>query len=151
MLEFGNLMCCGVKELRGVSHFKTPEDVIRALNELTYSRQTIVGVNRQTGKTIYKPEPFSRFRYILFSQARQEADYGFRLAAFVRDKQLGSLVETDFHLNPNSGNMLKVWIWTVNHDATEQWLKEDKKIHGEKAREKASTKVMAVGVGPNIG
>lgn len=36
------------------------------------------------------------------------------IADFIKKHGLGSLIETRARLNPNSGNMIKIWIWRFN-------------------------------------
>lgn len=61
-------------------------------------------------------------RYVMFTQANRldaarRVTYGERFTAYIRKHNLGAVIETEENINPNSGNLLKVWIWTVDHDA----------------------------------
>ncbi len=65
----------------------------------------------------------SRWRYAVFTQAGSRRTYGKRFAALIAKEGLGEVVQatTKTVKNPNSGNVLKAWIWTVNHTALKKW------------------------------
>lgn len=79
------------------------------------------------------PAQYSRFRFAIFTEAHYPMytedtagpKYGQNFAAFIREHRLGDVVETGRHVNPNSSNKLKVWVWTVDHAALVGWLKDD--------------------------
>lgn len=68
------------------------------------------------------------FRYAIFSQAGigrgQGARYGTNLAAYITRNKLGKVISTGTSINPNSGNLLKVFVWTVDHKALEKWAEK---------------------------
>src|SRR3990167_6150578 len=104
--------CCGIREIAGLSSYTTPEAAFRAMSKLAWVRTDMVlGPNRIS---VMGWVPQDRFRYVIFSQALTDATYGIRFADFILTKKLGALHETDFNLNPNSRNQLKVWMWTVD-------------------------------------
>lgn len=41
---------------------------------------------------------------------------GPKLADYIRQNDLGEVLETPEQYNPNSRNMIKVWVWTPNTD-----------------------------------
>ena len=124
-LHLMSLECCGIKELHGISNYESAYAVLQDLGELTYRhKETSAGPN---GKLVVLDRPFTNFRYVLFSQARTDTVYGTNLAAFIQKHKLGTLVETGTHVNPNTGNPLKAWLWAVDHDATKTWLEHNPK------------------------
>lgn len=74
---------------------------------------------------------YSRFRFAIFTEAvapnelkdtRPGRTYGRRFAKLIEQEKLGSLVSTEKHeLNPNSENLVKVWVWGIDHDALKAW------------------------------
>jgi len=104
-MQLDHLNCCGIREISGLCGYSTGAAAFKA-----YLRQTL-----RCGLT--------HFRYVIFSQANRDEDagsreeYGENFAAYLRDHKLGDVIETGEYVNPNSGNLLKVWIWTVDHDA----------------------------------
>ena len=126
-MELSNLRCCGVKEIAGLSFTTSAQHAIRQFGDLTYYRQ----VKDCNNKIL--PAPFENFRYVMFTQANMPggmAKYGDSFAAFIQKHKLGSLVETPYNLNPNSGNQVKVWLWTVDHPKVKALLA---KLHKEPA------------------
>ena len=63
------------------------------------------------------------WRYAVFTQAGKNATYGKKFAALIRREKLGEVVQatTKTVKNPNSGNILKAWVWTVNYPALKKW------------------------------
>ena len=116
-MEILNLSCCGVKEIRGLSYSGSASEAFREFGKLTFQRtQLDLQGNPQ-------PAPIDKFRYVLFSQAgKPEYEYGTAFAEFLREHNLGTILETSFNLNPNSGNQLKVWLWTVDWGAVKAWF-----------------------------
>lgn len=78
------------------------------------------------------PAQYSRFRFAIFSEAHRPGltdetgpKYGRDFAALIRECKLGDVIETGRHINPNSSNHLRVWVWTVDHEALTKWFKKD--------------------------
>lgn len=92
---------------------------------------------------------YARFRFATFAEAINPQymgkdgaeptnyDYGRRFAALIRKEKLGDVLETGRHVNPNSNNHLKVWIWTLDHVALKAWL--EKQPEYVKARDATKT------------
>lgn len=92
---------------------------MREISGLSWPANAKVAMDEFIGKTVKPNKSYSvpigvRFRYVVFSQARKSHNYGIDFAAYIRENNLGSLVETDFNTNPNTGNPIKAWIWTVD-------------------------------------
>lgn len=104
--------CCGIRELGGVSR------------HLGYPRGAMLAFALRCYGWGFDGSENARFRHVIFAQARQDSSYGFDLAKLIGEKLLGTVVDTPFQVNPNSGNELKVWLWTVDHDAVKKWAKE---------------------------
>lgn len=118
-MELWGLNCCGIKELSGLSQYPdNPADAMQNIGRMIY----ISTSNHYIGK---------HFRYIVFSQAGKNSHYGEVFAKYILDNNLGSLVETDWHVNPNSKNQLKVWVWTTDHHALDTWWKENDGSRGK--------------------
>lgn len=110
MLRLMRLRCCGVREIGELSSLRSPVEQLRAFAREAYPYN-------------------SRFRYALFSQARKRSKYGDLFAAFIREERLGTVIETEWKRNPNSGNPLKIFLWTVDHPAVKRWMKRDANLH----------------------
>ena len=129
-MEMNPLRCCGVKELNLLSSYDSAKAAFKAWANLTYLRTGYIlgadGVAR-TG-----PDPYTKFRYVLFSQANiptyaetfSRKKYGEKFARLITDNHLGTVLETTSNINPNSINSLKVWLWTVDHEACAAYAKK---------------------------
>lgn len=93
------IACCGVGEIDGLSDYK--DSAQRALEALLRDN----GVPRQ---------PF-----IIFTQATsaRKESYGDRFKAYLEAEGLGEVSISGYKANPNSGNFVKVFVWTVNQKA----------------------------------
>lgn len=124
--------CCGIREISGLSCHKGPMAAMRSF----------CNIYPNAPKSYHNPYPSdqSRFRYAIFSQA-SNSKYGDKFATYIRNQKLGDVIETaGKHVNPNSGHVLKVFVWTVDHDAVKLWMKKEfknAKIAVEKAPEAA--------------
>jgi hypothetical protein len=107
-MEVGDYIdCCGIREISGLSQHRGPAAALKSFCRGVY-------------KTEYGTDA-SRFRYSIFSQI-QARQYGDKFAAYILEHKLGDVIETTGrHVNPNSGNVLKVFVWTVDHDAVKLW------------------------------
>lgn len=83
------------------------------------------------------PVQYGRFRFITFAEALNpnhinsngtevdgSPDYGRKFAAFIQANKLGEVTSTGRHVNPNSGNHLKIFIWAIDHGELQKWLKK---------------------------
>lgn len=132
-----SMSCCGVREISGLSGHPSAPAAMRAFVAYVQNPRIYPSVAEETKKVKDKDETFAadfnqRFRYVFFTQANpaklSPTGYGFRFAAFIRKHKLGEVViasEVD-HINPNSGNHLAMWTWTVDHEALNRWAVKDK-------------------------
>lgn len=126
--------CCGIREISSLSYYRGPKAAMIGFCDQVYSR--LLGNPPHT----YMSNDNSNFRYAVFSQAGARGAYGQRFAAYITENNLGEVIETGRHVNPNSGNQLKVFVWTVDHDAVKLWMKEVKDKDAKAAAKKASKK-----------
>ncbi len=69
----------------------------------------------------------NKWRYAVFTQAGSRRSYGKKFAALITSAKLGTVVQATKKTvkNPNSGNILKAWLWTVNHNALQKWAQKE--------------------------
>lgn len=92
------IACCGVGEIDGLSeHDSAPHALEALLRDNNVPRQ-----------------PF-----IIFTQATstRKEGYGDRFKAYLEKQGLGEVSVSGYRTNPNSGNFVKVFVWTVNQKA----------------------------------
>lgn len=102
--------CCGIWMLNGISHSKTPQDV------LTHIRPALM----YGGSTREKP-------FVIFSGVTQRVhedqysgrtdDYGQALMDFILEHKLGKVTHSNNRENGGGrgGNILRVWIWEPDY------------------------------------
>lgn len=108
-MQISHLGCCGIREIQGLGQHKTPDAALKSFC-------TAVGLERGISNQRH------RFAHILFSQAKKDKPYGEAFAAFVSARGLGTIVETNFKVNPNSSNPLKAFLWTPNLPGLRKWF-----------------------------
>ena len=114
--------CCGIRELSPIQRHTPEKIIIEQLEDHYYwSRNDVKSENDWP----------ANFRFVVFSQAGSNSEYGEKLNAFILENKLGTTVETEKAQNPNSHRMLKVWVWTVDHRAVKSWIRRYLKNHKE--------------------
>lgn len=64
--------------------------------------------------------------FILFSDVVDREDSrGANLATAIEKLGAGNLFQSDKAVNPKTGNVIRVWLWTVNHDKFRPWYTEE--------------------------
>lgn len=101
--------CCGIREIDGLQYTTSEK---KAIQEFLH----------RTKRNRY-------FRFVIFSQAdgawARVPNYGVKFAAFIETNKLGTLTMSNTAVNPNTGNKVTVWIWSVDWDALKKWAKEN--------------------------
>ena len=104
------LKCCAFHELNNISYMKGPEDIMENL------RDYFLTLEGKAGSAGYGCEG-TRKPFILFTEAtskyNQTPAYGQALASFIKDQDLGDLVEIPSRINW-TGNAVRAWIWAIN-------------------------------------
>jgi len=93
--------CCGVREIHGLSEYSTSSAAMKAFYKAAILANVI------------------KFRYVYFAQ--NGPHYGDKFAAYILENKLGEIIETGSHVNPNSGNKLKMFVWTLNIENLKAW------------------------------
>jgi hypothetical protein len=103
---FHTVVSCGVTAAYSLSYCSPEEFVERVLK-----------TRKPFDKTIKEAFViFSDVDYSAMPLYRGSMSMGQRIAAYLKDKNLGYVVETPAEKNPNSGNMIRVWIWHPPHN-----------------------------------
>jgi len=108
MIEIEGMCCCGVREISGICGIKSKE-VIKDFCEIVYGG--------------YSEDPRLDFSFVIFTDINRQS-YGDNLTKFIKKFKLGEVISTKSKLNPNSGNMLKVYVWWVNDKNLREWWGE---------------------------
>jgi len=116
------LSCCGLRELSGLQGPDSPRMKMKEFIRTSCPR---------SGRYDFRSGRYSyvgslRFSHVIFSEARDGAgDYGERFAAFIRRNKLGDVVASLRRVNPNSGNQVKCWVWTLNKPNLMAWANKN--------------------------
>ena len=98
--------CCGLRELNDLCDYRyNPERALKDFCSSFFHGQQ-------------DDEDLAAF--ILFTGVSKER-YGQRFASLIKKNKLGKILETRAKLNPNSGSIIKTWIWDINRPATRAW------------------------------
>jgi hypothetical protein len=93
-----NMSCCGAVEITNLSDSLKGEEAFAEFCKALRGK---------------------RFRFVVFTQATDwgRSTYGSNFAAYIQRNGLGEVVRSGAGTNPNSGNYLIMWTWTVNWQA----------------------------------
>ena len=105
-MSLEELSCCGIREFDG----------------LVTSPQS--NVKEMIKNWLNEKENGSPYTFILFSDIHTTTR-GINTAKYIKNNKLGSIKETRKKRNPNTGNILKIWIWAINEKTTRQWAKQN--------------------------
>ncbi len=108
--------CCGVKEISRISYYPNPLAVLK---------RYVADVRIMYGRPI--PRPFTPGgAHLFFTQAGKGRTYGENLAAYIEANNLGTIIRSPGRVNPNSGNNLIVFLWTLNQKNLKAWVAKHK-------------------------
>ena len=98
------MACCGTRELVGVS-YRLPFALVK---DLVLS---------------------GKFAHVFFTDTDirkpQRECSGWAMEEFINANNLGKVIMSETRVNPNSGNKLTAWIWTVSRNKLKKWQKEN--------------------------
>lgn len=71
--------------------------------------------------------------FVIWSNLADQETNGHRFADKVHELKFGKIYQTDSEINPNTGAVICVWTWQVDHAAFKEWYKEAKvqKLKGQ--------------------
>lgn len=92
--------CCGLRLLYGIGG-QLPLDVV-------YTTCVNIRDHREYRDGAH---------YAFTDNTGRDDDYGQQLKEFIEENNLGTVIETSFERNPNSGNQLKIFVWTPDREA----------------------------------
>lgn len=105
--------CCGVDEIEGLE--STPFKTVLEVCYEKYDEEGWGGTSNQA--------------FILFTDTMKSGK-GTKLAAYIVKNKLGTIAAPlRARRNPNSGNMIKAWIWSPNETNLKAWWKKNQKKH----------------------
>lgn len=124
MIEFNSLICCGVVELDAISYSKSPIDIFINIIDDYYCDPGIDEAEIKHYAENVVDDKFSA-AHAIFTQAsrtRKKSGYGFNLARYVEKNNLGTVIASAPAKNPNTGNYIVTFVWTINHKELVRYL-----------------------------
>lgn len=114
MAQISRMLCCGTKEVTGVSHDPNPATALRSL--INNYRDVEMNSRRAL------PAQF------IFTQARRGRRehfraYGDQLADYITERGLGEVIRSREGRNPNTGAQITTYVWTPNKGRVTSWLR----------------------------
>lgn len=127
------LGCCGIKELCNIGYIPPKQ----AIQDFCFQRTApeILAIDysgdpvRQAQRTreILNNNKFG-CAFVLFTQAYSQDNpdgYGYKLKAYIKNQGLGAVTVAGQERNPNSNNLVTIFIWTINHTALFKWWEKN--------------------------
>ncbi len=106
--------CCGVQFIDSIQD-ETPESTLVAVCAKKYEE----GENEWGDYD----EPW-RQAFLIFTDNVSDSDNGKDLEDYIKEHKLGTVKATRQRRNPNTENMIKVWIWTPNERNLKAWYRK---------------------------
>lgn len=103
--------CCGVQFIDSIQD-ETPKETLLAVCAKKYED----GENEWGDYS----DPWEQ-AFLVFTDNVSDSDYGNKLAKYITEHKLGGVKATRQRRNPNTTNMIKVWVWTPNERNLKKW------------------------------
>jgi hypothetical protein len=113
-----SLNCCGINELAEIQDCDDAKHVLEEVAE---------GHKIKFGERSGAWDQDLLACHFIFSQAYKHSPYGEELAKLIKKLKLGRLTSSGWKINPNSGNPVKVWIWTPSYRRLREWYEKEHK------------------------
>ena len=129
------LHCCGIKELKGIVTVQPKQ----AIQDFCFQRTAPECVTPASYSALVRErmaaDHVNRYKFgcafVLFTQAfitdpprtTDQRGYGDTLSTFIQQQGLGAVTIAGKERNPNSGNIVTVFLWKVDHTALGTWWK----------------------------
>lgn len=121
MIDFNILTCCGLVELDGISYSKSPTNIFIDIFDCCVPCDYYTVIADETEIKHYAEDAVhDKFSaaHAIFTQAsrtRKQSGYGFNLARYIEKNNLGTVIASAPAKNPNTGNYIVTFVWTINH------------------------------------
>lgn len=115
MIDIENTNFNNIKEISGISDYDYNSEAKKIMRGICYS------IRQNYGRIIRIP-----FTTMIFSGV-VENRYAGNLSRLIKRAKLGEVMCTNPKVNPNSDNVIGVYIWTVDKVALSRWYKRNRK------------------------
>jgi len=105
MINIEDMLCCGMRELDYIQGEETIQIILTICSDIICDE--------------------NKYRHVVFSDNGNKIS-GKKLEKEIKKQKLGSIISTVSKINPNSGNSIKAWIWTIDHKALNKYWSKHK-------------------------
>lgn len=110
-MDIAQTSCCGLREIENLSDYNHTKEAMQAF------------CKKFLNTDLYGGYTSDKYAFVLFTGVIEER-YGQRFARFITATKLGKVTGSRARINPNSENVIKVWIWELNKQALIRWHKK---------------------------
>jgi hypothetical protein len=118
--------CCGLAEIHKLCDDKTPKDSMENVAPEIVDRDEIEG-----GLEYQQFKNSNGYEFVVFTD-HLKMTKGEAFRKYIKDQKLGSVHASRAKLNPNTGNLVKIYLWSVNRRKLFQWCKKNIKGYATK-------------------
>ncbi len=134
---------CGVHQAYGLER-STPQKLTMALADSYFQecndwKCDEYGTYGEGVACRHRNEAINCAHFIFSDVMRNNTGNGARLAAFLTKLDIGTVVESPTSRNPNSGNRIRVWIFTPDRRKFYNWAREQNEKAAPKKRVATAT------------
>lgn len=116
--------CCGVRDFDGLTGSKA-KDIIDLISRDRFMYEE----NYRMGRFVVDKNTIvdnNAYRFVMFTDVSQNFKLSDNLIKFIKVNKLGKATKVAQAMNPNSGNKLRVVIWTISDKGLKEWFKNIK-------------------------
>lgn len=112
-MTLNEIDCCGVRAFEGL-YSNSPHSIIDYIAEDRFEYDEY---NRYS-------DDAQKYRFVIFTDTSHKQSRLKAMMDFIKVNKLGSTVKTKPRINPNTGNVLQVCVWTINDTKLKAWFKK---------------------------
>lgn len=142
MIDIQSTACCGIKEIDEIMDGGSPRSILRQVGEEFFAwefklNKTLLSHLQDANwdyaydDTLAENYPNNDNRdasFLFFSEPQTQkgnTPHGSRLARYIKKNRLGDVWESPPRINPNSHNVLCMWVWVVDIYKFAQWYNKN--------------------------
>lgn len=123
-MRLNSTTCCGVRDFDGLTGSRT-KDIIDSVSRDRFMYEE----NYRLGRFVVDKNTIvdnNKYRFVMFTDVSQNFKLSDNLIEFIKVNKLGKTTKVRQSTNPNSGNKLRIVIWTISDKGLKEWFKNIK-------------------------
>lgn len=93
--------------------------------ELSNMTDDIKGIVYQIAGRLYHPSRGNPVAFITWSDTK-DSEISKQLIDFCDERKLGHFEESNCEENPRTGNIVRIYIWTIRHEIFKEWYSAER-------------------------